>query len=159
MNKQEIEKEINLCKTIIDFADAELMKIVRESARENLVKLQAQLAEAEKPKHRHGDFGVNEDGNERIVLFQNGENGGRRDDYGQLGVHSDTDITIFGNIFDLMKDWGEDLERANIDGFVLEICGDRIVIGGRRFFIDQAEKFWHKLGQMIATLKRKQSST
>jgi len=156
MNKQEIQEltqrlDANIEKGRNLIVEAEGLKVII-----------SKLAEAEKPKRRHGDFGLEEDGETsypRLITNPASVTGLTvSNKYGEIPPGNKI-TTIFGNIFDIMKDWGEDLEdgRANIDGFVIEICGDRIVIGGRRFLIDQAEEFWHRLGQIIAMKKRKQS--
>ena len=140
MNKEKIQAKLHNY-------EERLKDVVNEIER-----LREQLAEAEEPKIRHGDFGYFKDRTPRICIMDS-----IYDKEGRCGKSCDTEYySIIGNIFDLLKQWSEDLDRTDIDGFVLEICGDRIVIGGRRFFIKQAEEFWNKLGSMIATLKRKQ---
>ena len=138
-------------------------------------------AEAEKPKLRHGDFGPNKEGNNRIVLFQHGttdkgENIGERNDYGSIGIHTNTDVIPLGNIFDLSKKWSEPFDdyKRNIDcdarTFIIEKSSwtkrdlwigvkDNNVPTAKRgvqLFISEAEEIWHALGHAIAYLKRKQ---
>ena len=145
MNTEEFKAKLCNCENHLE----DVAKSIEE-AREQL----AELVEKPKlPKLRHGDFGCFRDGTPRICIIDSIYDEERR-----CGKSCDIEYyTILGNIFDLLKEWSEDSDRANIDGFVLEICGNRIVIGGRRFLIDQATEFWHKLGQMIATLKRKEN--
>ena len=129
-------------------------------------RLREQLAEAEKPKLRHGDFGINKANNARIVLFHYGDSdSGKRDDFGPIGIHSNTAIEPLGNIFDLLKEWREDLEE-----FEKKVAGNgtlKMSLSEKRLEFSmpqlqyatanlaEAEEIWHKLGQMIATLKRK----
>jgi hypothetical protein len=158
MNKEEIQAKLhNYEERLKDVAG-------------EIERLREQLAEAEKPKLRHGDFGINKANNARIVLFQFGDsNSGKRDDFGPIGIHSNTDIEPFGNIFDLLKEWSEDLEEFEGAGDCQVLNGQitsnnkdiwlKISSGSTVFTLEQAEKIWHKLGQMIATLKRKQNKT
>ena len=154
MNKQEIQNKL-------DQANLDIYAI-----NQNILKLKEQLAEAEKPKIRHGDFGLNKANNARIVLFQFGSsNSGEREDIGLIGIHSKTDIEPIGNIFDLLKEWSEDLEKwerptEKHNKFVFKICGCTIDFHTNpycSFILSEAEEVWHKLGQMIATLKRKET--
>jgi hypothetical protein len=78
----------------------------------------------------------------------------------------------FGNIFDLMKDWSEDLTEfektcANGGTLRIEICGGKVqfcirAVNDYRYAtasISQAEEIWRKLGQMIAYCKRTKGET
>ena len=153
MNKEEIQAKLhNYEERLKDVAG-------------EIERLREQLAEAEKPKLRHGDFGLNKAGNSRLILFQFGDsNREKRKDYGPIGIHSNTDIEPLGNIFDLLKEWSEDLEMwerptKRHNKFVFKICGCTIDFHTNpycSFIPDEAEEIWHKLGQMIATLKRKE---
>lgn len=151
MNKQEIQNKIDQAKTD------------KQAINKNLQVLEKLLRKTEKPKLKHGDFGTNKEGDSRLVIKKTNDvltlAGCCK-----LGMCVETvdEIRekgfIFGNIFDLLKEWSEDLDRTYIDGFALAIgrfCSDKIVIGGRSFLIEQAEEIWHKLGQLIATQKRK----
>jgi len=149
MIKEEIEHKL-------EQAQKDMMGI-----KDNILWLKEQLAEAEKLKPRHGNFGFGTTTDKWPILTLESFDG-KMFSAGRLsceiigGETQNHPNPVFGNIFDLLKEWRENLERTSIDGFVLEICGDRIVIGGRRFLLGQAEEFWHKLGQLIMTLKRKQ---
>ena len=154
MDKQEIEHKLDSYDKLVNEIQAkiEIMEKLKTD-------IQSQLAEAEKSKLGHGDFGIDEDTKESILIAPsqlpahpmmsyNDETqpcGEVRD-----GRHVTRGIIKFGNIFDLMKEWGEDLEEFDV--------------GGRHFKIYpedpdsflQIEEIWHKLGRMIFTRKRKQ---
>jgi hypothetical protein len=141
-----------------------------------LISLRAELTEAEKPKLRHGDFGFCWD-NTFVVVEQDTLQGTPKaffaDQSGQLEADENMpEAVIFGNIFDLMKDWGKDLgkyEKKCRGGNTLIISRSHIAPSAAIEFrinkngcyatadIPQAEEIWRKLGQMIMTLKRKQS--
>ena len=133
--------------------------------------------EAEKPKLRHGDFGYDKDGEVCLALYAQGAKVMRRasDTYlYEWEVSHPTNykvVDILGNIFDLLKEWSEDLEEFDNELYAsgIKIDGKYIKIyactGGNCTKKDESclwnleaiEKFWHKLGQIIATLKRKQT--
>ena len=71
---------------------------------------------------------------------------------GNISLH-DKGIKTGRNIFDDLKRNSEDLERTDVDGFVMEIMGNRICIGGRRFQQHLAIEFHQKLGRLISTAK------
>ena len=122
MNKEEIQAKLHNYEERLNDVAGEIER------------LREQLAEAEKPKHRHGDFGF--------------------------------DDTI-GNIFDLLKEWSEDLERFEIKvagrgTLEMKLSDKRLEFSMPVFqyataTLPEAEEIWHKLGQMIATLKRKKT--
>ncbi len=134
-------------------------------------------AEAEKPKIGHGDFGITNAGHYRIFLskcvegFDWSKPVGGHQEYSEIGVIGDENFTFLGNIFDLLKEWSEDLKEAYAEDEAsgIKIEGENIEIyfctGADcakkddycRYKLSEAEEIWHKLGQMIATLKRKQS--
>jgi hypothetical protein len=84
-----------------------------------LVRQKAEI-EAEKPKLRHGDFGIDKQGNLKVAM---NDWSNRLSSVGSASFAIDAEYgqatlpeVIFGNIFDLMKDWGEDLEEFNVGG-------------------------------------------
>lgn len=161
MNKQEIEHKL-------EQAQKDMMGI-----KDNILWLKEQLVEAEKPKLGHGDFGINKEGARRIRVFKNAmPDRGASDDYSPYGICSDTDFLPFGNIFELMKDWGVDLEQwdsekgredESITMSIKNCPGNRMWLGtcgnSDWYKIEVIEEIWRKLGQMLMTLKRKQSKT
>lgn len=136
-----------------------------------------QLAEAEKPKRRHGDFGiVPEGGWKRIRLFRSTDpclpdkpDSGENEDYNPYGICNTEDFIKFGNIFDLMEDWGKPFvryEKKCQGGNTLVISQSFYVSDGIEFRINvggcyatasipEAEEIWRKLGHAIIELKRK----
>ena len=126
--------------------------------------LEAQLREAEKPKLRHGDFGYSGSTEfPRLVLDKNRLAHSFR--VFESTPHDEPTV-ILGNIFDLLKEWSEDLGEFKIDqtkggGGNIKICIDsRFIdfwVAGKicTTKLSEAEEIWHKLGQLIATLKRK----
>jgi len=105
-----------------------------------LVSLRAELAEVEKPKLRHGNFGIgcsgSGDPHYRIVLNENvwNELGYKN----PPGREKSEDIWL-GNIFDLLKEWSEDLgeyEKKCKGGNTLKISQSRYVYDGIEFRIN-----------------------
>lgn len=156
MNKQEAIRRIKIIK--------------REAHR-----LQEIIDAPEKPKLRHGDCWWSDSDNS-INIFMEEFNPPHRKCVA-LPYALITNIgsgyngkPILGNIFDLMKDWNKDLtnfEKSVRGGGMLRICQDVLLGNGIEFYIpggmtasaslSEAEEIWHKLGQMIATLKRKEA--
>ena len=156
MNKQEIQAKLyNYEERLKDVAN-------------EIERLREQLAKAEKPKLRHGDFGMWKGTNYGFVVDKSEKdeiythllwksndlrNQKRQDDM------SLREVAILGNIFDLLKEWSEDLERFDFD--VHEYAIDPInshapiKVAGNWHTLSEAEEIWRKLGQLIATLKRK----
>ncbi len=137
-------------------------------------KLLKELAEIDEPKLRHGDYGIDERGeNLLIVKSEYGESplsfNMNADHCGVIcnGKHSTRDFTKLGNIFDDLKRNSEDLEAtgdiynkdhnahacANInpDGTIYMWADNR-----SSYELDVAIKFHQKLEQLICTAKRKQ---
>ena len=163
MNKQEIEEQIKQ-------ASAE-----REAITDKLIELKQQLfdillAEPEKPKLRHGDFGLEENNSPTIILreTQYGDPSDLRSIREGHSCQSSNRTKpeychiylILGNIFDLLKEWSEDLEEFTyagvhfrMKGRVLEISihDEMMTITG----LESQMEAWTKFGRLIATLKRK----
>ena len=164
MNKEEIEHELARARA------------AETTIKNNIIELLEQLVEAEKPKLRHGDFGiVNRKGfylndssrtkvkpiNMPVFEYENQSYDSYHSDYDNREV-------VFGNIFDLMKDWGKDLEEweskpAYQDAIqiIMEVKFNGIFFGNSgnaaTFDLESITEIWRKLGQEIATLKRKSS--
>lgn len=136
--------------------------------------LKAELAEAEKPKLKHGDFGISFNTFGRLTL--KGLNGkmfsaGLGCCYDPDRGDKDHPKVIFGNIFKMMDGWGKDLTEFKtgcttddrLEYYLkatLENNGDyRIGTQDNTIIIsaNQVEIYWRKLGRMIMTRKRKQT--
>lgn len=131
-----------------------------------------QLAEAEKPKLRHGDFGIVPKGGwKRIRLFKSAvpdlsdkPDSGENEDYNLYGICNTEDFIKFGNIFGLMKDWSEDfkgftvLGQYNFVGWISIKNPDRIhlkIVGGESTYTEvELYELWCNLGHAIIELKR-----
>lgn len=164
MNKQELEHKL------------EQAQKDRQGINDNIQWLKEQLAKAEKPKRRHGDFGLGTTADKwpRLTLesFK-----GEMFSAGKLSCERSGKENqrypepIFGNIFDLMKDWGEDFKGWNskMEASGFEIEGNKIKLYACtgpvcekeycsiHLGIDRAEDFWLKFGHALAELKRKQT--
>ncbi len=130
-------------------------------------------AEAEKPKLRHGDFGITT--KERteaggFVTIQSRPYSGAPEPYfkdglsdgGEYAKKHPEDYTIFGNIFGLLKEQSVDLTFFAFDVHHCEINTvdfphAPIHFAGNWHTLSEIEEIHHKLGRVIATLKRKQS--
>lgn len=128
--------------------------------------LKAELAEAEKPKLGHGDFGIGHGAFGRLTLKRlNGKmfSAGSGCCYDPDRGDKDHPRIIFGNIFNLMKDWGKNLTEFELDVhkyFIDEHAGMShapIHIAGNWHTEAEAYKFWCDFGQMLMTKKRKQT--
>lgn len=156
MNKEEIQKELTRARA------------AETTIKNNIIELLEQLVEAEKPKLRHGDFGLctRKDSKGGIVVIN--KRLGNPEPYFEDGLCDGCNYTkkypddyiIFGNIFDLLKEWSEDLEEfiyAGVDfamrknSLVIDINGESQTITGT----DSQMEMWCKLGRLIMTLKRK----
>ena len=154
MNKQEIQAKLhNYEERLKDVAG-------------EIERLREQLAEAEKPKLRHGDWWFTQGCHPCVRVFMK-----------ELKARDCVALTdclitnlgseykgepILGNIFDLLKEWSENLEYFEFDVHhceinTIEFPHAPIHIAGNWHTLAEAEEIWHKLGQMIATLKRKQT--
>lgn len=150
MNKEEIERELVRARA------------AETTIKNNIIELLEQLVEAEKTKRRHGDFGF-EGIYERLTLkgFQGQMfSAGSGCCYDQNKHDSHHPQIIFGNIFDLLKEWSDDLEYFEFDVHHCKIdlsnfAHAPIYIAGNWHTLSEAERIWRKLGQMIATLKRR----
>ena len=148
-------------------------KLIDEQSR-----LQNELCELEEPKLRHLDWGVFE-GMVRIFIK---ECGGEFNAYALGGGKSGSDVLngfawqrgkykIKGNLTDDLKRNSEDLEEFRVattccssgflnvliveSGINFNIVKENRI--GKCFTVDEATEIHQKLGQLIATAKRKQS--
>ena len=166
MNKQEIEHKIDQCNK-----NEGVIRAQREA-------LEAQLAEAEKPKLGHGDFGPNKEGKIEIVLWNHVKGFdwskplGERRNYSDIGIMGEKEITPFFNIFNLTADWDKDFKNnwesghANIGDkrrIVVDILGSDIFLGtvgdAGVFSPETAYEIWKQLGHAIIQTKTKQGVT
>ncbi len=169
MNKQ----EINVIKRQIEACEQCL-----EMTKTKLITLREGLAEAEKPKPRHGNFGfgTTTDKWPRLTLesFK-----GEIFSAGQLscdtigGKKQAHPEHVYGNIFTLLKEWGKDFKNVvfknSFDSRVFliqkSLLNERdIYLGtedrGKRMGVyltkAEAKEIWMALGTAIFELKRKQ---
>ena len=166
MSKEEIQNKIDSIS-----ADRDALERTRNKLAGDIALLLRQLAEVEKPKLRHGDFGYRKDGAPRVALSNVcGGKVDRRVGCGSIFSISEFrgEMSVLGNIFDLLKEWSEDLidfkaicNRHNRE-FYAQIEDNEITLqtGGDKgewcwATLAEAEEIWHKLGRVIATLKRR----
>ena len=128
------------------------------------------LAELDKPKLRHGDYGYNY-GFPRFFYEDNGEMFVINN---EIGIHPElvviapkAEYIVAGNIFDDLKRNSEDLERFCVSDrndkssfeATKQIDYNSILLEVHRsglFGLDKAVEISQKLGQLIAYAKRKQ---
>lgn len=149
-------------------------------AEDHLAWLRKRLDEPEKPKLRHGDFGVDEKTGEGLLIVhqqnrthpiisfnESAAPCGKISD----GRHCTRTVTKLCNVYDLLREQFEDLTEFKVGctndkslDFHLraELHRDnsfRIGTGTNTIIISakQTEKYWRKLGRMIATHKRKEN--
>jgi hypothetical protein len=166
MNKQEIEQI--LVRT----------RVAKTTIKNNIIELLEQLVEAEKPKLRHGDFGFGNENWPRLTLegYAGEEMSAGKQSCERMDCtkHNYPD-PVLGNIFDLLKEWSKDLgefEKVDVKcknrkvlieksahhiahTFIAVTDNDGDRGNGAHLSLSELENLWHKLGQMIATLKRK----
>jgi len=133
------------------------------------------FAELEKPKLRHGDYGIDVSGHSSLVVRQDASGvlraGGSSGFYEHITIESLTESkpdVILGNIFDDLKRNSEDLRS-----FTVQNCTDSLYayigtdVGGKNkgvqidlssncllYSLEDATKIHQKLGQMLATIRR-----
>lgn len=159
MDNEEIQREIDSIS-----ADRDALERTRNKLTGDIALLLQQI-EAKKPKRRHGDFGFDNNSFGRLSLkgIRNQMfSAGSGCCYDQDRGDKQHPKLIFGNIFDLLKEWSEDLEHFEFDVHKCEIntvefAHAPIHIAGNWHTLAEAEEIWHNLGRVIATLKRKQS--
>ena len=132
---------------------------------------ESRLSALDKPKLRHGDYGKSSD----FWIYISGKMLWTHEGSEGCWVRKSTAIeTRLGNVFDDLKAMSEDLEEFTVGhyqcgaGIKVEILSDIHLwvsteengsnLGYTILSIDETAKFHRKLGQLIATAKRKQSS-
>ena len=155
MNKEELEHKLEQAKT----NSFEINKQVQQ--------LEKQLRDVEKPKLRHGDFGIDTDDEKGcgsfIVMEQSTLFGTPKAFFeNQMGrINADESMSSdlrLGNIFDLLKEWGEDLEEREVAGIRISVRNDCIFVGEYRLSTpEKQELFWKTIAQEYLTLKRKEN--
>lgn len=124
MDKTELKKELReaLIRQSQNIRDADKVEQVTEKLKAEISALEKQLAEAEKPKLRHGDYGVDYSGYPglEVRLHSNGE----LKEASGLGVHDNIGSSaggrpdnLYGNIFDDIA------ELKPVDSFEMTITG------------------------------------
>ena len=121
-------------------------------------KAKSELSALDKPKLRHGDYGLHGNSGDNWIKLEDEIRWIGHENYlGHSGIPESNFVdNKVGNLIDDLKAMSEPLDRTSVDGFVMEVINDRVIIGGRRFLVDQAVEFRQKLGQLITTAKRKQ---
>ena len=124
--------------------------------------------EAEKPKLRHGEIVVSPKGCYYVAMEQNLPTDcldiwAAEPRIGESfinGVVKKTDPyykSIGINIFDLLEEWGEDLEEREVAGIRISVRSDCIFVGEYRLSTqEKQELFWKTIAQEYFTLKRKE---
>lgn len=123
---------------------------------------------AEKPKLRHGDFGY-KGGCPRIYCGEgfNYIMYGKSGDPKSVLDRNSIDL-IFGNVFDLMKGWGEKPKKSFHSksgregiGITIDVDNKEIWLGNTGdsdwYSYEQAYEIWCELGKRLMTLKRKEN--
>lgn len=142
-------------------------------------KLQGFFEKPKKPKLKHWDYGYHRDGSKRLFLKTDKglraiyENGKDANETSTAGAIRDQLYTILGNISSDLERMKEDLKefevKASLNEKTIEVGrsiepNDLIFFGvgipGKREImhinLDKATEIHQKLGQVIATAKRKQ---
>lgn len=166
MTKEEFEAKLHNCEERLE----DVTKSIKEAG-ERLAKL------VEKPKLRHGDFGLDDE--LYVVVSQKTLLGSPKAIFASTAglINADESMssdTCFGNIFDLMKGWGEPFENITLKSsyedrkFLIQtslLTTRDIYLGveerGKRMgvYLTKAEayKIWCKLGHALMELKRKEN--
>ena len=173
MTKKETQSEIWVYERLRDISE-EKLDTLNHQLRD--------LCEAEKLELGHGDFGYVWDEGEKekpsrfvVTNHKGGLYWSRHSGLPSLIplVHlTEHKYTILGNIFDLLKEWGEPFEEylKNNSAMGIQIDDDHIMFfactGGKGcnkendscyYQIESAERFWRSLGHAIVELKRKKN--
>ena len=147
-------------------------RMVAETRTKYAIERIKELAEAEKPKRRHGDFGIkiiNEKEHYRRLIVNPANTTGLElyNEYGEVPPdHHAIDIK-FGNIFDLMKDWDKDFEGFEIKVYQGGQFNIKIIDGDIQFYLSghatanlsEAKEIWKQLGHAIISAKRSKYTT
>ncbi len=168
MEKWIIKKNIEVQKICIKDRKGSL-----HEAEQGLVVLQAQLAEAEKPKLRHGDYGVDEDGpfflwENRHLWTKEYEPGNNKCLSRSLNKKGNDErlkqwaTEIDGNIFDDLKElsWPLRYFKADVHEYTFDFISHAhapIKIAGNWHTIKDAEEISMMLQRVIYTAKQAQA--
>lgn len=145
----------------------EILNKTIKDAQAVIDKAKADMAELDKPKYRFGDYGtakvlgvkkvyiVNKQFKTSIASYP------WADDWDMWSDTELTDINILGNFIDDIKRNEVDLDDFAVNWFGAYLWGGDIRIGEvgdtRPFTLDQAIEIHQKLGQLIATYKRRKA--
>ena len=167
MDKEEIKRKIEICETIIDLGDKTLLRLIKEVAKEELTELQAQLAEAEKPKLRHGDYGIvprgmHKEGPHPVLADPTNlcfNDGYWKDEDGHIscsyGCYNGREITNRGNIFDDLKAISKSLHEFEVFGIEVKfIENGALSIGNQIIPKPWVAEFCRNLRILEATFKK-----
>jgi len=135
------------------------------SALAMIASAEAELAEIDKPKLRHGDYGYSQKEKPCIMIADWDDDvlfcGNRS--MGKKGQITSRCSVILGNIFDDLKAMAEPLEEFDIrctankrDIISAHFDGEHIQMSNNYDYLEigQAEEFHQKLGRLIATAKK-----
>jgi hypothetical protein len=149
------EKEI---KEIIKRAEESIMQ-----TQESIDNLKAKLAD--KPKLRHGDYGIwkwDAINNDLFVIMEQGTLEGSpkaffADGGGQVNANEYFNGIKLGNIFDDLAAMSEDVEEAEIDGVDFELNAEGVIAIAHRYRFRKADHLRLKkvILALISTSKRK----
>lgn len=163
MSKEEMQKEIDICKTVGESSDEKLVELVRGIFKEKLTVLESQL-ESEQPKLRHGACGVDDNGNPFVIIEHKtiqSLDGRPKAIYGDQGGQINADkylsdaFVLIPDIFTDLADMSKDLDEFYVDGFHVSIFRDKIMFGGKPLTKENAIELWRLTGRVIATVKRR----
>ncbi len=155
MDKEQIEKEIkrkSACHALLMSWAGETVKEIGE--------LQAQLAEAEKPELRDGDYGINANGLPFVICnnrIQFEHRAGAQDSY-SLPNNTVKPKHVTGNFLDDLKALAEPLKRFRLDVHEYYIDEGRrhnqIHMAGNWHTIQEVKQHIRKLQRLAATAER-----
>ncbi len=159
MNTEKIQNKIDSIS-----ADRDALERTRNKLTGDIALLLQQIAESEKPKSRHGDYGIETCGEDtflRLITNPASVTGLTvSNEYGEISPGNKI-TTVFGNIFDLLKEWSKPFENFYKYGVRIEKSNsDKDIYldsGGSHLALPEAEEVWLELGKAIFDLKRKQA--
>ena len=155
--------------------DCDAMELNRTNVSTEIAELKAKLAEEQKPKLRHGDYGLDCMGSRSVIAINQGGRlvksmaNGYTDCYNAVCIQNHR-YPVLGNIFDDLKAIQEDVTEFEIEGCGFKL---RVTISGTDIAISVIEpgqgemkttyipqqrqaELVLKLRQMGATVKRNQ---
>ncbi len=160
MNKQEIQKQIDSIS-----ADRDVLERTRNKLTGDIALLLQKIAEAEKPKLGHGDFGITE----RRQFFFNDAKRNLSDyypnqpifEYENREFDGGLDEAVlpikFGNIFNLMEGWDKDFKNVvmknSYDGRVFLI--QKSLLAEKDIYLG-TEDLGHKMGVYLTIAEAKE---